>query len=1155
MNRNSISSRLRAAGFTDPQRAARICASLDLEALRLSPEDFAICADPDRALLALARLEKTLPAAVPQMFAPAGGTSDVSGDTGVGGGAAGAGGNDGNGRGGGGGTGGEVGGTSGGAGAAGAAGAGGGAEGGGAGDVDGAGIASEAGGQAARQRLLAVLGLSTALADHLARHPEAAQVLLAAPRWETSGQAGTAWEVERLAENLGLPETSGPAAGGAQFSANLARSSGAAIASLRARYCSEILAIAGADLTAPAAVEVMPQVAGQISDVVTRTLEAGLQLAQAETPGAEKTRLAVIAMGKTGGRELNYASDVDVIYVAEPRGQVSEAEALHIAEKIVVRLAQIVSQAGAEPALWALDTNLRPEGGRGPLVRTLASHLDYYRTWGQSWEFQALLKAWFAAGDRELGAAYVEETRPLVWQASQRPDFVEDARAMRQRVEETIASQDQELHVKLGRGGLRDVEFTVQLLQLVHGRADPNIRQSNTLAALQALAEGTYISRQDAASLDRLYRWERCLEHRLQLQRLRRAPLFPTQEGELRRIARAMGEMSGPALAEKFRTVRRQVRGLHENIFYRPLLPAAAQLSESDISLERGAAFDRLSALGYRDPRGALGHIAALTRGYSRTARIARQLLPVMLGWFASGPDPDAGLRAFRILSEKMGSTSWYMRELRDGGPVAQRLCTVLARSEFLAREIPELPESVAWLARDEHLQPRTFSQLTAELEAMGERRETSLEIALAGRFLRRRERLRIGLATALGVIDTETARRALSQATHIAIQAALQAALREAGASPAQARAGYIRTRRKDNAPRGEDTGMNTGPRGENTDIGCQERGNPRGETLEICVIAMGSLGGEESGFASDADALFVYRYGPEKRAAGPEESAFCTEESAAGPEESTSSMETPVENSVDPQQLASRTLHFLREGSAEPPVEIDTDLRPEGKQGPLARSLASSASYYQEWAQTWEKQALLRARPIAGSQTLGLAFREVIDPHRYPAAPGFSAREVTEVRRMKLRIEKERIPGGGRATHHVKLGPGGLADIEWTAQLLQLQYAGQVPGLRTTSTVEALRAAAQAGILRAPDASELIEAWQRAGAVRDARFLARGTGGPKADYLATDPAELARVGAILGEPGREVNEHYLKAARRARQVVERVFYGQEPHSPTALA
>ncbi|MDY5153807.1 glutamate-ammonia-ligase adenylyltransferase [Actinobaculum suis] len=1138
MNRNSISSRLRAAGFTDPQRAARICASLDLEALRLSPEDFAICADPDRALLALARLEKTLPAAVPQMFAPAGGTGGVSGDTGVGGGAAGvgggaagAGGNDGNGRGGGG--------------AAGAAGAGGSAEGGGAGDIDGAGIASEAGGQAARQRLLAVLGLSTALADHLARHPEAAQILLAAPRWETSGQAGTAWEVERLAENLGLPETSGPAAGGAQFSANLARSSGAAIASLRARYCSEILAIAGADLTAPAAVEVMPQVAGQISDVVTRTLEAGLQLAQAETPGAEKTRLAVIAMGKTGGRELNYASDVDVIYVAEPRGQVSEAEALHIAEKIVVRLAQIVSQAGAEPALWALDTNLRPEGGRGPLVRTLASHLDYYRTWGQSWEFQALLKARFAAGDRELGAAYVEETRPLVWQASQRPDFVEDARAMRQRVEETIASQDQELHVKLGRGGLRDVEFTVQLLQLVHGRADPNIRQSNTLAALQALAEGTYISRQDAASLDRLYRWERCLEHRLQLQRLRRAPLFPTQEGELRRIARAMGEMSGPALAEKFRNVRRQVRGLHENIFYRPLLPAAARLSESDISLERGAAFDRLSALGYRDPRGALGHIAALTRGYSRTARIARQLLPVMLGWFASGPDPDAGLRAFRILSEKMGSTSWYMRELRDGGPVAQRLCTALARSEFLAREIPELPESVAWLARDEHLQPRTFSQLTAELEAMVERRETALEIALAGRFLRRRERLRIGLATALGVIDTETARRALSQATHIAIQAALQAALREAGASPAQARAGCIRTRRKYNAPRGEDTGMNTGP---------------GGETLEICVIAMGSLGGEESGFASDADALFVYRYGPETHGADPEKRAAGTEESTSSVETDVetnveSSVETKVETSVDPQQLASRTLHFLREGSAEPPVEIDTDLRPEGKQGPLARSLASSASYYQEWAQTWEKQALLRARPIAGSQTLGLAFREVIDPYRYPAAPGFSAREVTEVRRMKLRIEKERIPGGGRATHHVKLGPGGLADIEWTAQLLQLQYAGQVPGLRTTSTVEALRAAAQAGILRAPDASELIEAWQRAGAVRDARFLARGTGGPKADYLATDPAELARVGAILGEPGREVNEHYLKAARRARQIVERVFYGQEPHSPTALA
>ncbi|MDK8353756.1 bifunctional [glutamine synthetase] adenylyltransferase/[glutamine synthetase]-adenylyl-L-tyrosine phosphorylase, partial [Actinotignum sanguinis] len=550
---------------------------------------------------------------------------------------------------------------------------------------------------AARPRLLAVLGLSTALADHLARHPEAARNL-----------CGSAEEAERRALLSEAEERTAMRAALAPWLTGTANNLQDAIAALRAHYYTRILTLAGWDLTLPDPLIRLPEVAATLSNLACATLEAALQLARTRVPDAQDIDFTIIALGKTGGGELNYASDVDVVYITEPRPGVSEERALEIGTALATTLAGYISAPGPESALWTIDTALRPEGGTGSLVRTLASHLDYYATWAQSWEFQALLKARVAAGNRELGESYVRATRPLVWNAASRENFVTDARAMRTRVESHIPTAQRERHIKLGAGGLRDVEFTVQLLQLVHGRVDTTIRSATTTTALASLSEGGYISRTHAARLDHHYRWLRCLEHRAQMVRLRRAAVLPTREDDLRRLARSLGLPDAAALLEAFAQVRREVRELHQDIFYRPLLPAAAQLSADDISLAPEAARSRLASIGYRDPAGALRHIAALTAGSSRRAAIARQLLPVMLGWFAEGPEPDAGLLAFRVLSEKMGDTSWYMRTLRDGGPVAHRLALILARSRFLARDIPELPESIAWLGDDAELAPRS---------------------------------------------------------------------------------------------------------------------------------------------------------------------------------------------------------------------------------------------------------------------------------------------------------------------------------------------------------------------------------------------------------------------------------------------------------------
>ncbi len=462
----------------------------------------------------------------------------------------------------------------------------------------------------ARTRLLGLLGASTALTDHLVAHPE---------HWTAATRAAARPAAERRGALVTAVSEPGPRA---------------PADALRVAYREQLLGIAALDLTAADPLEAFPATAESLADLADAALEAALVVARAEVgPAAEETRLAVIAMGKTGGRELNYISDVDVIFVAEPAAGATEERAVAVATDLATRLMRVCSAATAEGALWQVDPALRPEGKAGPLVRSVASHRAYYERWAKTWEFQALLKARPAAGDREVGQAYCEAVQPMVWQASSRENFVDDVQAMRRRVEQHIPSAEAERQIKLGAGGLRDVEFSVQLLQLVHGRADESLRTGTTLEGLAALAAGGYVGREDAAILSEAYRCLRSLEHRIQLHRLRRTHLMPTAEVDLRRLGRSMGHRRSPAEAvlEQWRGHRREVRRLHERIFYRPLLSAVARLSEQEVRLTPEAARERLSALGFHDPAGALRHLEALTEGLSRRAAIQRQLLPVML--------------------------------------------------------------------------------------------------------------------------------------------------------------------------------------------------------------------------------------------------------------------------------------------------------------------------------------------------------------------------------------------------------------------------------------------------------------------------------------------------------------------------------------------
>src|ERR1035437_4944313 len=252
----------------------------------------------------------------------------------------------------------------------------------------------------------------------------------------------------------------------------------------------------------------------ELAALASAALEAALAVARsALAPDAAACRLAVIAMGKCGGRELNYASDVDVIFVAEAAEGAAEAAALRTATQLASGMIRVCSQSTPEGALFPVDANLRPEGRDGPLVRTLASHRAYYERWAKTWEFQALLKARPVAGDAALGRAYMDAIVPMVWQAAQRENFVPDVQAMRRRVLAALPAAEAGRQLKLGPGGLRDIEFAVQLLQLVHGRTDETLRVPATLPALAAPAARGHVGREDAATMAAAYRFLRRVEH------------------------------------------------------------------------------------------------------------------------------------------------------------------------------------------------------------------------------------------------------------------------------------------------------------------------------------------------------------------------------------------------------------------------------------------------------------------------------------------------------------------------------------------------------------------------------------------------------------------------------------------------------------------
>ncbi len=720
-----------------------------------------------------------------------------------------------------------------------------------------------------------------------------------------------------------------------------------------------------------------------LSDLADETVAFTIDQARSQLagrfPGIEDVSLAVIALGKWGGRELNYSSDIDLLFVYDP-GAGNGEESRRLANKLATALIDGLSRPTSEGIAFRVDADLRPEGGTGPLVRTLDSYRGYYEKWGEAWEFQALLKARFAAGDRNLGDNFLSMVQEFVWPPTISPEAIRLLRQLKARSEESADPDD----VKRAPGGIRDVEFSVQLLQLVHGRADLELRSAGTLPAISALTAGGYVRHDDADALADSYRFLRNVEHRLQMWQMAQTHRLPSDRAQL---AFAMGYRSSDRSAvdqlnSDISRHRHQVRSLHERLYYRPLLEAFAASSPTGLARDRAVA--RLTALGFVDLQAAAQAIEDLTTGLSRRSRLMQQLLPLMVEWLADTPNPDMGLSQLATLVSVSRDNAELTAILRDRPSAAQRLCVLLGSSRLVSAFIDRIPEFLPRLADDQLLLelPSPEDAFRA-LERMQLRPDRDARMASLRRLVRRRM-LRTAAADLLGLVTVDQVGAALTDTADAAALAGLWTATEAVGPVP-------------------------------------------------FAVVAMGKWGGRELGYGSDLDLVYV---------------SGSSDDSQAG------------------LRLAAEFAGVLGRHTADGVAyEVDADLRPEGKQGSLARSLDAFRSYYETRAEPWELLALIKARPVAGDEAVSDDFEQLVRSHAFPE--DVPPEMIRSIRNIKARVERERVPRGEDPEFHLKLGPGGLSDIEFLAQLWQLRLGNKHTQLQTTSTIEALDRLAEIGII----------------------------------------------------------------------------------------
>ena len=790
----------------------------------------------------------------------------------------------------------------------------------------------------------------------------------------------------------------------------------------------EVLRIGARDLLGYADV---PETIQAVSDFADVCVRMALQISVTER-GLADAPFAVFALGKLGGRELNYASDIDLIFV---HGDLMPAaDAVKLGETVRDTLAK-VTNAGF---VFRVDLRLRPEGRFGPVSRSLESCRAYYESWAEPWERQALLKTRLVAGDTEVGAAFSKLAEAFVYRTRVEESFVESIQTNKRRLEQKVArSGDAEINVKEGIGGIRDVEFTVQLMQLIAGGTTPSLRGGSTLQALDTLADAGLLTHIESANFRESYLFLRNVEHRLQLRDELPVRILPRDPAELRRFGRRLGYTDGMAFLADYRRHTTRTQALFMRLFYGSEALAAASpladwvLAAEDDPAASAALRQALEEHGFTEPDAALGGLRRSVAG-SQYGGISPEdraafaaLVPALLDAAGRTASPDTALHGLDLLADAVPSRAALYRTLADSKTLLPRLATLASDSSYL------------WQTLLSHLE---LLDLLADDEAMDS--PPSLRPALsvpeiAGRA--RRARLQTGARDLWELAGIDQILSETTQTAEAALSSALTIARQELGFGG------------------------------------------------EFAVIGLGKLGGGEMGYGSDLDVIYV------------------------------------ADGSLpDAARLAERTQRLLKDDLSRYGVryEMDARLRPEGRTGPLVLSLDSCDAYYVHSAATWERQMLLKARFVAGDAGLGRRFTALADTVVY-GTPWTEAQQA-EVKHMKRRIETERV----HDPRDLKLGPGGLSDIEWTTQILQLRHGPKRPRLRIPNTLDALRRLRDDALLTQADWEHLSETYSALTRLRNRLFLKSGLASSVPSIL-PESLQIQRV--------------------EVREVCLRVFYSQE--------
>jgi glutamate-ammonia-ligase adenylyltransferase len=891
---------------------------------------------------------------------------------------------------------------------------------------------------------------------------------------------------------------------------------------LRCFKRAEILRIASRDLNGLAPLE---EVTAELSGLAAASLqvaydvclqsqvrEHGIPLMQSDS-GPQPAEMTVIGMGKLGGNELNFSSDIDIIYfyesdngetcgIKDSSGDVKGVISLHaFFNKLGEMVSKALSLVTEDGFVFRVDVGLRPEGKSGDMAISLRSAEIYYESWGQSWERTAMLKARPVAGSLDLGELLLKTLQPFVYRKYLDYNLIEDMKNMKQKIDASLTrSMEGETNLKLGRGGIREIEFFIQALQLVYAGKNPLLRERNSLKALDTLLAARLIGEEDHLRLSDAYRFLRTVEHRIQVVQERQTHNLPTKHDEILALSRRSGFLSMNGL-ECFRETleghRRNVSAIYGNLFNsrdekleQDTIPEV--LFFLDHKADADLVKDMLADRHFINVDRAYDNLLSLRNGpvkgnlTERSRRLLEKISPLLLQEIFESPDPDMALTNLESFLAMIGTRSSYYALLAENRETLKLLVSLFGMSEFLSKILinhPELLDSL--VARNDASPIKPGETMASDLASLLEQTDYFEEQLDVLRRYRNEEFLRIGLNDIHGKLGQSETTTQLSLLGETCLEAAFRLAVQELK------RFGRPMYRSE----------------------GCEHQAS-------LAVVAMGKLGGSDLNYHSDLDIIFVYDH------------------------QGLTDGDKQISNHEYFAKLAQKIISVLTMQTREGYVyKIDTRLRPSGNAGPLVTSLDSFLEYHRKEAQVWERQALTKARVVLGDQQLAGLLEDIIRQTVYGASIDDDGRR--EIHRLRMRMENE-LAKETAGSYNIKTGRGGMVDVEFAVQYLLLKHGCRYPELRTTSTVVALKEIRTLGLLKEGDAETLLNGYKflrklenRLRIIHD--YSVNDLGGPKsyinklARRLGYDPK--------LKNPGESLISDYEDTTSRIRDCYDRIL------------